>query len=121
MARRRRPPRRRQGSRPRQAPNQVTAFLTMFAVIGVVVVGCEALGRAADSNPPAAPAYSTDLPVVPSEDFTDPDRVGVAPDDGSDGDGSVNLPGDGYVSGPGINCGLSGCHGHILPNFGFHF
>jgi hypothetical protein len=40
---------------------------------------------------------------------------------GGDNDGSVNLPGNGYVSGPGADCGSSGCHVDVLPHFGFHF
>jgi hypothetical protein len=115
------------------------AVILLICMISAIYSGISScVGNAASTSPPGD--YSTVVPptyVDPdpaTDDYTDPytdenttpytDDY-VAPETGDPSDdytgGDMNLPGNGYVSGPGANCGLSGCHVDVLPHFGFHF
>lgn len=89
----------------------------LFVIIGGVS-SCIHGGSDATTNTPDYSTYVPDDPATPDPGITD-DGTGGDPD--GDTGGSVNLPGNGYVSGPGVNCGLSGCHVDVLPHAGFHF
>lgn len=58
---------------------------------------------------------TTDPTTQPAQPTTQPASPPVDPNV------NINPPGNGYVSGPGVNCGLHGCHAHILPHFGWHW
>jgi hypothetical protein len=90
----------------------VVLLFILAAIIGGIS-SCINGGSASTSNTPDYSTYVPDDPATPDPGFTD--------DGTDDSGGSVDLPDNGYVRGPGVGCGLSGCHVDVLPHAGFHF
>lgn len=107
----------------RRKESSAASGCVILVVIALVIIGgissCISHTSSQPANQPSV--VTTDDPSpAPAVDPATPDPA--IPDDGTgDSGGGLDLPGDGYVSGPGVNCGLGGCHVHVLPHFGFHF
>lgn len=97
----------------------VLGVVVVFGLIGAVANAC---GGADNTGTPAG--YSVPSEVGSSDPTSAEEPAAQEPpptDTGTGGGGGidVNPPGNGYVSGPGVSCGLSGCDVHG-PHIGWH-
>lgn len=127
----------------KQSSGAGCAVLLAVLLVGGVWSGISHLVNGGDPQPTTSDYYST---VVPTDDYApdtyddpyapvdtyapdtyDPDTdipdtaVDPGGTDSSGGSGGYDLPGHGYVDGPGVHCSLHGCGVDVLPHFGWHF